>query len=103
MTTLSYSLSPLAESDIDAIWLYFARFDIENADRYLEVLTDTFQLLGDHPLIGRERSEISDGLRYLPKDNYCIFYHPNAAGVRIMRILHAARDLDAIVAEGGLN
>ena len=103
MTTLSYSLSPLAESDIDEIWLYFAQFDIENADKYLEILTDTFQLLGDHPLIGRDRSELSDGLRYFPKDNYCIFYHPTASGVRIMRILHAARDIDSIAEKGSLN
>lgn len=103
MTTLSYSLSPLAESDLDDIWVYFAQFDIENADRYLKVLTDTFQLLGDHPLIGPDRSEISKGLRYLPKDSYCIFYHPSVSGVRIMRIIHAARDLDRIIAEGGLN
>lgn len=90
----SYSLAPLAELDIDEIWLYYAEFDIENADKYLENLTDTFQMLGENPLIGRDRSELAEGLRYFPKDNYCIFYHPNVSGVRIMRILHAARDLE---------
>jgi len=102
MKSLSYSLAPLAEDDIDEIWLYFAEFDIANADRYLEVLTDTFQMVGENPLIGRDRAELAEGLRYFPKDNYCIFYHPNVSGVRIMRILHSARDLDAIHAEDGL-
>lgn len=53
MKRLSYSLAPLAELDIDEIWHYFAEFDIENADWYLEELTDTFQTLGENPLIER--------------------------------------------------
>lgn len=95
----AFSLSPLAESDLDHIWSYFAEFDADNADRFLIKILEVLQMLADNPLSGRQRSEIRENLRFFPKDDYCIFYYPNPLGVRIMRILHSSRDIENIINE----
>lgn len=46
----AFSLSPLAEGDLEEIWFYFARYDPENADRFLGELLTVLQMLADNPL-----------------------------------------------------
>jgi len=46
--------------------------------------------------MGRLRDELADGLRSFPVGRYVIFYRPIPKGIEIVRVLHGARDLDAI-------
>jgi len=46
--------------------------------------------------MGRARDELEVGLRSFPVGRYAIFYLPIPDGVEIVRVLHGARDLDAI-------
>lgn len=88
----SYSFSPRAKSDLDQIWNYYAQFDPDNASRFVRELIRVFEMLAKFPSSGRLREEIRADLRSFPKGNYVIFYYPTPAGVRIMRVLHGARD-----------
>ena len=92
-----FSIAPLASDDLDGIWNYFAEFDPGNADVFVADILDIFRLLARNPFAGRLRDDINEELRFFPKDNYCIFYYPTAVGVRIMRILHASRDIETIL------
>jgi len=46
--------------------------------------------------MGKSRDELAAGLRSFPIGQYIIFYQPVPGGVDIVRVLHGARDLDAI-------
>jgi toxin ParE1/3/4 len=82
---------------LDAIWDYIG---IENhhpaaADRLLDTFCEKSVLLAAHPLIGEQRPDLDDlvpGVRAFAVGNYVIYYQPAAAGVRIVRVLHGARD-----------
>lgn len=69
-----------------------------------EKLLAKFDSLAATPGLGRVRSELSPWLRILPVGNYLVIYQPIETGVEIVRVLHGARDLDALFndpADGG--
>jgi toxin ParE1/3/4 len=66
------------------------------ADRFLDTLYERFLLLAGQPLLGQARSELALNLRSLPVGNYVIFYRPIDDGIEVVRVLHGARDIDAM-------
>lgn len=91
-----YIITPRAEKDIDEILLFIAADNLNAAIAFQERLANRFELLADNPKIGRERTEVKQGLRSFPEGNYLIFYREWAGIVAIVRVLHGARDLDEI-------
>jgi toxin ParE1/3/4 len=91
-----YRLTDQAQADLDEIWLYIAEHNIPAADRFLDTLQEKFVLLAGQALLGRARSELAPNLRSLPIGNYVIFYRPIDDGIGVARVLHGARDIDAI-------
>lgn len=82
-----------AEQDLDEIWLYIAKDNITAADKFLDEIGDSTQLLAKEPLMGRARHDLALGLRSFPVTRYIIFYIPSPTGVEIVRVLHSARDI----------
>ena len=99
-----YRLSPLAEADLESIWLFVSRDrSVETADRLIDAITDRLALLADHPEAGRARDDIAPGLRSFPVRRHIIYYRPGHGHVLIARILHGSRDqFSALRLEGGL-
>ncbi len=87
---------PEAQGDLDDLWLFIARDDPVCADRFIDRVADTCNLLGENPLMGRSRAELAPDLRSFPVGNYMIFYQPRDDGIEIVRIISAARDVDAL-------
>ena len=83
---------PRAERDLDHIKDYIARDNPRRALSFIRELRQACERLADHPRMGRARPELRPRLRSLPHGNYVIFYEPLRDGVRIVRILHGARD-----------
>ena len=55
-----YRLSPLAEFDLEEIWLYVAQDNgVGAADRLIDQITRRFALLATHPDAGRSRDDNS--------------------------------------------
>ncbi|NJR74936.1 MAG: type II toxin-antitoxin system RelE/ParE family toxin [Scytonema sp. CRU_2_7] len=52
------------------------------------------QTLAQFPLMGKECAEIIEGLRSIPVNNYIIFYRPIDNGIKVIRVLHGARDIE---------
>lgn len=100
-----FTLSPAAQEDLDQIHAYISEDNPEAADRVLEAALATFQDLARMPDMGRPRifkhSELSGirSLRVAGFRNYLVFYRSEAGGVSIVRVLHGARDLDALFGE----
>jgi len=92
-----YRLSPQAKSDIEAIGDYIAEDSPGNARRFIERLTQKFVALGRNPTIGRARPELRPDLRSFPYGAYLILYRAIDDGVEIVRVVHAARNLEDLV------
>lgn len=87
---------PRAKTDLVEIWDYIADDSEAQADAFVEVIDQKFRALALQPDMGRLREELTEGLRSFPVGRYVIFYRPILRGVEIVRVLHGARDLDAI-------
>ena len=94
------SRRPQAALDILDIWDYIAEDNLDAADRWVDQLDATFNLLATQPMMGRARHEIADNLRSHPFRRYVIFYLPRQGGIDVVRVLHSARDVDAAFDEG---
>lgn len=87
--------SPAAEDDLEAIADYIAQDSPANAVRFIDELRLQCQRLAKAPMAYVARPELAEGLRSCSHGRYVIFFRPQAAVVRIERILHGARDMPA--------
>lgn len=95
-------ITPLASSDLIEIWSYIADDSVANADVFIDKLYDTIQLLARNPGSGRHREELAPGIQSFPFGRYIIFYRAVPSAIEIVRVLHGARDIDALFESGSL-
>jgi toxin ParE1/3/4 len=94
MDKWTYALSQVAEEDLGQIYDYTEQeFGVDRAIQYLVEMEKVFYQLRDNPLLGRERKDIRDGLRSIPYGSHIIFYRIVDTQIRVVRVLHASRDL----------
>ncbi|MFZ0495497.1 MAG: type II toxin-antitoxin system RelE/ParE family toxin [Methylocella sp.] len=89
-------IRPRAQIDLAEIWDFIGEDSQARADSFLDRLDQSFHGLAGNPRMGRARGELSQDLRSFPLGRYVIFYLALADGIEIVRVLHGARDLDAI-------
>ncbi len=95
MAKVRYTAS--AKDDLLEIWLVIAQDNPAAADRVLDTLDEAAQLLATQPRMGWERPELAAGIRSFPtKPPYIIFHLEARDGVTVVRVLHHARDVDAL-------
>lgn len=82
------------EVEINEIIDHVAADDVHAAVAFYKRLRDVFKLISENPKVGRERQELSEGLRSFPAGSYLIFYRIRVREVAIVRVVHGARDLD---------
>jgi toxin ParE1/3/4 len=87
---------PLAEADIIEIWATIAGDSPSAADRWVDRLDEQLRLLAGQPMMGRARDELVPGVRSFPFGNYVVFYARLDDGIDVIRVLHGARDIDAV-------
>ena len=83
------------ERDLAVIWDYIAADNPLVAEECLRRIDAQFHKLALHPLMGREREDLSAGLRSFPVGNCVIFYLPITvkSGVYIVRVIEGHRDI----------
>ncbi len=84
----------LAAQDLDDIWLHIALDNPAAADRVIDRIVAKTWLYADNPLSGRARSELADNVRSFPVETCVVFYEPVPDGIRVVRVLHGARDIE---------
>jgi toxin ParE1/3/4 len=91
-------IAPEAWQDLREIRDYIARDDPKAARRMVMRLRDMARMLAGAPAIGRDRPELGAHLRSFVANRYVLFYRPleGRAGIELARVLHGARDIDAI-------
>ena len=87
---------PLAKADIIEIWDYIADDSLVAADLWVDRLDEQFRLLAAQSMMGRARDELAPGVRSFPFGRYVVFYVPLDDGIDVVRVLHGARDIDAV-------
>jgi plasmid stabilization system protein ParE len=98
-----YRLTPSAENDLFEIWCYIARDSIDSANRVEEAIYDACTLLARSPHAGQARGDLTRrALRFWtvsPFKKYVVVYDPDTRPLRILRILHGARNIRALLQE----
>ena len=96
-----YQFTPQALGDLHDIWNFIAADNPEAANRVEEAILRACDLLSDSPFSGSVRTDLTLlPVRFWvvrPYSNYLIVYDPNQRPLRIIRILHAARDLSSVL------
>lgn len=84
---------------------HIAQDNLDAALRYLDAAEATFRTLAEQPLLGSrcefEHPRARDLLRWRVRgfESYLIFYRAIKGGVEIVRVIHGARDIDAVFEE----
>ena len=96
-----YQFTPQAITDLFDIWTFIAEDNPAAADKVEEAVFRACDLLADSPLAGRIRNDLTGlPVRFWlvqPYSNYLIVYRPESKPIQVIRILHAARDLPAVL------
>ena len=85
-----------AENDLLSIWRYIAEDKPQAAIRLLRTIDEKCALLAENPQLGSSRPDIAAELRYFTVGSYLILYREVSNEVEIVRVLHGARNLNAL-------
>ena len=92
---MHYILSEEADRDLETIFDFGChKFGVGQATNYLLELETTFNRLALHQQMGRQRSELKQGLVSFVKEAHIIFYVLlSDQMIRVVRVLHASQDI----------
>ena len=99
-----YILDPHADNDLWQIWQFIARDNPEAATRVVEAAYQTIDALLASPNMGKLRFNLTlpdCEVRSLPVagfKKYLILYQLTKKGIRVLRVYHTARDIEALFA-----
>lgn len=90
-----YYVTLAAQDDLQHIHDYIAQFDTDNALRFVERISERFNLLSNYPYLGVARPKFGKDHRsfVVPGSSYIIVYRPIENGVEIIRVVHGSQDL----------
>jgi plasmid stabilization system protein ParE len=92
-----WQLSRRAVADLKEVWDYIAEDSFDAADRLLEDIDRAFQKLADMPRIGHRRPDLtSRDVFFWPVHSYLVVYKTSRP-LRIVRVIHAKRDLSRLL------
>jgi toxin ParE1/3/4 len=102
---LTVVLDPQADADIEDEFNYLADRSLDAGLRFLSAADNTFAALAEMPGMGRYprfKDPRLAGLRMWPIkgfSNYLIFYLTTEENIRVLRILHGARNIEQILSD----
>jgi toxin ParE1/3/4 len=89
--------STLAAQDLVEIWQHVARDNRTAADHLIDTVAEKCCLLASSPELGEKRPELGLDLRSFVVGNYVVLYRPMTDGIEVARVIHSARDIDALL------
>ena len=92
---------PQAVRDVDEIWEWIAAEDMAAADRLAARIAGATQRLADFPESGTPRPELAGDARSVVVGSYLVLYRVGPDSVDILRVVHGARELTALLARDG--
>ncbi len=96
--TKKFVLTPRAAQDLEDIWEYIASDSVKAADRVLDTIEKTILRIAANPAMGHIREDLADRRhRFFPVYSYLIVYRVSTKPLAVIRVLHAARDVQSIL------
>jgi plasmid stabilization system protein ParE len=93
-----YVLSVDADLDLDDIWEYIARDNIDAADRWIARLFDAFEALGRTPGMGHTREDLTaHPVRFWAVGAYLVIYRAERRPIEIVAVTQGSRDIPAFL------
>jgi plasmid stabilization system protein ParE len=96
--------SARADRDLLDHYAFIHGRDPEAGERLFDAVWATFQVIAEHPRAGRlwrSPNRKLNGIRVIPLarpfEKYLVFYHGGRRRVQVIAVLHAARDLLALL------
>lgn len=96
-----YRLTPAADADLDELWTYVAtNSGRAEADSLEDKLHAAMHQLGTMPGMGHRREDLADEpLRFWSVHRVLIIYRAETSPIQVVRVLHGARDVRAVLGE----
>lgn len=91
--------TPEAREDLRDIALKIAEHNPVRAFTYVDELDARAQRIGQFPHAAPPRPQWSDGVRIAVHGRYITVYRVCDEAVQVLRVVHGARDLDALFAD----
>ena len=94
--------NPRVEQDLDDLSLYIAQTNLRAALRFLDAAERTFTRLARRPTLGSLWETSNPEYAQLKVwsvqgfENHLVFFRQIDGGIEIIRVLHAARDIESI-------
>ena len=96
MKPLKFVISPIALGELADIQDTLANQQFERDQKFTLKLRSLIDTLCTFPELGHERSDLGDGIRVGHVWDYLVFYRVTADHIVIERVLHGARDIEAL-------
>ena len=92
---MNYIVTRKANTDLINIWEYtFEHWSVEQADKYIRILTSKFIEISKNPDIGKNYDGVMNNYRGLIVKSHIIFYKIlPSENIEIIRVLHQRMDL----------
>lgn len=90
-------VSRAAADDLEDIWLYtIEHWSMEQADRYVTLIMDGFDMILNDPAAGKDFGHVREGYLGMNVGSHLIFYRLDEAdhAVEIIRVLHERMDIE---------
>jgi toxin ParE1/3/4 len=94
---MQLSITPLAAQDLEEIGDYIAQDNPSRAVEFLNELQAHCEIIRRNPGGYRHRPEFSKKMRSCAHGHYVIFFESDVNAVTVIRVLHGARDLQALL------
>jgi toxin ParE1/3/4 len=87
-----------AERDFEQIALYVGvtEYRPSAADRLIDLIMDTVELLAQHNTMGTARDDLGLGYRVFSVSRYVVVFKATPDGIEVARIVDGRRDLSAL-------
>jgi toxin ParE1/3/4 len=88
-----FRLTPAAERDLEAIWRYTRQqWGVEQANRYIDVLTEGFAVLASAPKSAPAIDHIRANYRTRVIERHIVYFKIAPYGIAVVRVLHERMD-----------
>jgi len=96
-----YQLTPEALNDLFELWSYIAADNVDAASRVEEAVYAACALAAERPLGGQVREDLTAlPVRFWlvqPYRNCWVVYDPKTTPLRVIRVLHSARNISRVL------
>lgn len=86
-----------ARLDLQKIWNYIAERNFPAADRTLDRIMSALNLIATQSEMGESVEKLKEGARRFSVGNYVLYYEYIEGGIRLLRAVHASRNLDNLL------